>query len=56
MVLTFTAAATIFEIPCKPLEEIVGEQKQDSFSHSPSRLVVGVAAGADINQVIASVG
>lgn len=53
---TFIAAPTIFEILCRPLGEMVGEQKQDSFTQNSNRLVVEVVVGADINQIIASTG
>lgn len=52
----FIAAPTIFEILCRPLGEMVGEQKQDSFTQNSHRLVVEVVVGADINQIIASMG
>lgn len=52
----FIAAPTIFEILCRPLGEMVGEQKQDAFTQNSNRLVVRVVMGADINQIIASMG
>lgn len=33
----FIAAPTAFKILCRPLREMVGEQKQDSFTQNSNR-------------------